>query len=613
MCSINPLYFPTKKSDSIGGPTTFMWNLKEYLDQNNFTYLSSPEKAKLLFFPIVYSRKSIKEIKAKGGKVIQRLDGIYYPTQHGEEYTSLNSSIKDIYLNYADFVVFQSNYSRLQCFAMLGPKNKNQYKIIINGVDKRLFYPARKSFQPNLKTTISFVVCGVFRKHIMLDPIVHALDRVREKRNIELRVVGPIEDNTLKRLMHRDYIVYHGRKTQEEIAEVLRNSHIYISSQINDNCPNSVIEAISCGLPVVGLSSGAMPELLYFSKDLLAKISGDIFQRSEDIDIEQLIEKIDRSIEGFPEFRNRALDHSHLYSLEDCGEAYIQLFNQFLETNRYRGQITSNSKLKKHGKILRSKIVNTPQIISQLKKTLINYETDELHSFLFSIIREKCNYLSPFESLKFLFELENKVYQLAGKESVRFGNGIHSKHRHIGYHRFFTNNLDVGSNVLDVGCSTGELSNDIAGKVYPGKVFGVEIEKEKVVKAREEYNKDNLTFIHGNIFNTMPPVKIDVITLSNVLEHIENRVELLASFLHKYEPKKILIRVPAFDRDWRVPMKKELGIDYRLDTTHCIEYRPNEFDTEMTESGLTIVEKKVNWGEIWAVLVPSSNTINFVK
>ena len=67
-----------------------------------------------------------------------------------------------------------------------------------------------------------------------------------------------------------------------------------------------------------------------------------------------------------------------------------------------------------------------------------------------------------------------------------------------------------------------------------------------------------------------------------------------------YNPQKILLRVPIFERDWRVPLKEELGVDYRLDQTHFIEYRQDEFWKEIKEAGFEVDHFVVKWGEIWA-------------
>jgi hypothetical protein len=72
----------------------------------------------------------------------------------------------------------------------------------------------------------------------------------------------------------------------------------------------------------------------------------------------------------------------------------------------------------------------------------------------------------------------------------------------------------------------------------------------------------------------------------------------------KLTPSRWLIRVPLFERHWSVPLKQELGIDYRLDPTHQIEYTQESFAAEMRQTGLEIVHQEVRWGEIWAELKP---------
>ena len=61
-----------------------------------------------------------------------------------------------------------------------------------------------------------------------------------------------------------------------------------------------------------------------------------------------------------------------------------------------------------------------------------------------------------------------------------------------------------------------------------------------------------------------------------------------------------------FNRDWRVPLKKELGLPYLLDDTHFTEYTQESFEQEMTSSGLSVVHLEVRWAEIWAEVVPGA-------
>jgi glycosyltransferase involved in cell wall biosynthesis len=50
----------------------------------------------------------------------------------------------------------------------------------------------------------------------------------------------------------------------EELAELLRGHHIFVTASRNDPCSNAVIEALSCGLPVLYLNDGGHPELVGF-------------------------------------------------------------------------------------------------------------------------------------------------------------------------------------------------------------------------------------------------------------------------------------------------------------------------------------------------------------
>jgi hypothetical protein len=66
-----------------------------------------------------------------------------------------------------------------------------------------------------------------------------------------------------------------------------------------------------------------------------------------------------------------------------------------------------------------------------------------------------------------------------------------------------------------------------------------------------------------------------------------------------YGAKTFLIRVPAFDREWRVPWKKELGVEWRLDPTHETEYTLPQLEAELREAGLRVADCVTRWGEYW--------------
>jgi glycosyltransferase involved in cell wall biosynthesis len=161
-----------------------MQNLKSYLDKYGFPYSKSHKKAKSIFFPVSFDKNILKFIKSKNGIVIQRLDGIYYPSKHGDAYIELNKDIKDIYLNYSDAIVFQSEYSKKQCFAMLGEKKGDEYTVILNGVNKTIFSPDKD--RTKLDKPVQFVTTGNFRNVDMIEPLVKALDSIQDKFDFQL-------------------------------------------------------------------------------------------------------------------------------------------------------------------------------------------------------------------------------------------------------------------------------------------------------------------------------------------------------------------------------------------------------------------------------------------
>lgn len=320
------IFIPFQNYKSVGGPSTFMRNLKAYLNAVEFPYTETPQNARQIFFPVSFSEDVVKKIKKNKGIVIQRLDGIYYPSKHGEQYMQLNALIKRIYQQYSDFVVFQSEYSKSQCFHMFGEIPAERYALIINGVDKNVFYP--NSINSQIEDKVKFITTGNFRNIDMIEPVVQALDTLENQLDFELTVVGPVTNKDLENHFQRSYIRYLGSKNLTEIADILRKQNIYLYSHLNPPCPNSVLEAISCGLPVVGFNSGAMSELLFFSKGLLAEVSGELFQQYKDFHYQKLQDKIVLAIEEYAYWKENALVHSHLYSFEACGRQYVDVFTK---------------------------------------------------------------------------------------------------------------------------------------------------------------------------------------------------------------------------------------------------------------------------------------------
>jgi len=204
--------------------------------------------------------------------------------------------------------------------------------------------------------------------------------------------------------------------------------------------------------------------------------------------------------------------------------------------------------------------------------------------------------------LKPTLMLHGFFYKLSGVAATSVNKGRHPKHEIIKYSRWFNSNIGKNEVVLDIGCNTGTMTEELAHQAK--FVYGLEIEGKHIEEAIFLNKQANIKYICADAtkFDYTNIDDIDIITLSNVLEHIENRVVFLKMLTRRVPGvHTLLIRVPMIDRDWITIYKKNLGLDYRLDNTHFIEYTFEQFKSELSECNISIISYHIRYGEIYAV------------
>lgn len=202
--------------------------------------------------------------------------------------------------------------------------------------------------------------------------------------------------------------------------------------------------------------------------------------------------------------------------------------------------------------------------------------------------------------------LHGYLYDLCGILAVSVNRGVHPKHRILRYKEWFLGKIDTNSVVLDVGSNTGSMPLLMAEKAR--YVYGIEIDPDLSTIARKKCPRPNVEFLTGDAitysYNKCQP--INCVTLSNVLEHIEDRV----SFLKRLQQvvawdgstsRLFLIRVPAIERDWLSVYKQEVGVEYRLDRTHKVEHTRQQLQSELSAAGLQIKSFETRFGEYYVV------------
>ena len=202
-------------------------------------------------------------------------------------------------------------------------------------------------------------------------------------------------------------------------------------------------------------------------------------------------------------------------------------------------------------------------------------------------------------AMRVLLRADDFLTKCINRLAIEYDGGVHVKHRLMKYHDFFVERISPGERVLDVGCGYGAVAYSVASRAG-AVVVGIDLRAENIVKARQLFQHPNLSFLQGDVLQGLPKESFDVIMLSNILEHIEQRVEFLTIVHERPSPQRCLIRVPMFNRDWRVPLREELAMSYFSDPTHYTEYTQEGFEKEIRAAGLTITHLQINWGEIWA-------------
>src|SRR5207248_7041772 len=127
-------------------------------------------------------------------------------------------------------------------------------------------------------------------------------------------------------------------------------------------------------------------------------------------------------------------------------------------------------------------------------------------------------------------------------------------------------------------------------------VVGIDLRAENIVKARQLFQHPNLSFLQGDVLQGLPKESFNVIMLSNILEHIEQRVEFLTIVHERLSPQRCLIRVPMFNRDWRVPLREGLANSYFRARPHYTEYQQERLDKQRRAEWPTHTHLQTHWG-----------------
>jgi glycosyltransferase involved in cell wall biosynthesis len=148
----------------------------------------------------------------------------------------------------------------------------------------------------------------------------------RLEKKVELMVVGNVPQALQERIAKMEVpVIWKGIVRREDIPEIDRSAHVLLSTDINAACPNSVIEAMACGLPVIGYDTGALKELVDYGAGEIAPYGGDVWQLDKP-DIHSLADAAQKVITNQAEYSKyaRAFAISN-FNIQDVADQYLQI------------------------------------------------------------------------------------------------------------------------------------------------------------------------------------------------------------------------------------------------------------------------------------------------
>jgi glycosyltransferase involved in cell wall biosynthesis len=281
----------------------------------------------------------LRQAKKAGIRVIQRLNGMNWV--HRKRNTGIRHFLRAEVNNYilktvrqiADGIIYQSDFSR-DWWNRIHGETKAISTVVHNGVDLQEFSPDGTGSKPDDKHRILLVegnLGGGYEQGLTAAvEMVKLLNRRMEK-TTELMVVGRASAELKASVADQGVTIdWKGVVPREHIPEIDRSAHVLFSADINAACPNSVIEAMACGLPVIGYDTGALRELVVAGTGEIAPYGSDVWQLKKP-DIHALADAAQKVLLAQSAYSKKARQHALAY------------FDIQLMTNRYLDILIADS------------------------------------------------------------------------------------------------------------------------------------------------------------------------------------------------------------------------------------------------------------------------------
>ncbi|HEX9838917.1 MAG TPA: glycosyltransferase family 4 protein [Anaerolineales bacterium] len=322
--------------EGLAGVASFRLKFEEGLRLRglNITHDLSQQADAILVLAGTRDLLPLWRVRRRGMRIVQRLDGINWV--HRVHWAGLRYTLRAIYGNanlslirarLADHVIYQSQFIKQWWQDWYRP-GRVPSSVILNGVDLNRYTPNGLHERPSQHYRL-LVVEGSLAGGLDsgLFDAADLANTLSKKFKIELMVVGRVDRRAKSKLKKQSAfrIQFMGVIPREQIPWLMRSSHLLFSAEVNPPCPNSVIEALACGLPVIGFDTGSLAEIVEGEAGRLVPYGGNPW-KLEPPDILALADAATEVLEDQMRFRKSAREQAEsVFDVDKMMDEYLKV------------------------------------------------------------------------------------------------------------------------------------------------------------------------------------------------------------------------------------------------------------------------------------------------
>lgn len=172
-------------------------------------------------------------------------------------------------------VITPSNWLQ-ECVQRSSLLHPREVQIIHNPIDHEVFKPmdrvqacAKLGLDPSKKyilfgaATMKNMLKGFNFFHEATEMIAHEPDTVKDVEILLFgKTKGDVADSFPLKTRNIEFI-----QSEQTIVELYNAAHLFVIPSLQDNLPNTILESMLCGTPVVGFRTGGIPEMIDHKKN----------------------------------------------------------------------------------------------------------------------------------------------------------------------------------------------------------------------------------------------------------------------------------------------------------------------------------------------------------